>query len=52
MGSKKANESVKARRKIVRTTIEVKKETLQKHENGVYVSDLYHSQDQGSNKKY
>jgi len=40
MGPKKASESVKAKRKIVRTTIEVKKEIIRKHENGVCVSDL------------
>ena len=35
MGPKKASE-----RKIVRTTIEVKKEIIRKHENGVRVTDL------------
>jgi hypothetical protein len=40
MGPKKGSDRSKARRKVVRTTIEVKKEIISKHENGVRVSDL------------
>ena len=40
MGPKKANESIKVNRNIVRTTIEVKKEIIHKHENGVCIMDL------------
>ena len=39
MEPKKANENIKAKKKIVRT-IEVKKEIIRKHEKGVSVSDL------------
>jgi hypothetical protein len=41
MGPKKDNES-KVKRKMTRITIEVKKEIIAKHENGVRVSDLTH----------
>lgn len=37
---KKATESVKGKRKIVRTTINVKKEIIEKHENGICILDL------------
>ena len=40
MERKEVNESIKAIRKIVRTTIELKKEILWKQENGVCVSGL------------
>lgn len=40
MGPKKVRGSGKAKRKIVRTVIEVKKEIIRKYENGVRVSDL------------
>jgi hypothetical protein len=40
MGPKKDSDRSKAKRKVVRTTIEVKKEIISKHENGVLVSDL------------
>jgi DNA-binding IclR family transcriptional regulator len=39
MGPKKDNDS-KVKRKMTRITIEVKKEIIAKHENGVRVSDL------------
>jgi transposase-like protein len=39
MGPKKDNDS-KVKRKMIRITIEVKKEIVAKHENGVRVSDL------------
>jgi hypothetical protein len=40
MGPKKDSDRRKEKRKVVRTTIEVKKEIISKHENGVRVSDL------------
>jgi hypothetical protein len=40
MGPEKDSDRSKAKRKVVRTTIEVKKEIISKHENGVRVSDL------------
>ena len=41
MGAKKARSHIgRAKRKIVRRTVQVKKETIAKHENGVYVFDL------------
>lgn len=40
MGPKKDNDSSKVKRKMTRITIEVKKEIIAKHENGVRVSDL------------
>ena len=41
MSAKKARSGVgHAKRKIVRRTVEVKKEIIAKHENGVYVFDL------------
>jgi hypothetical protein len=39
MGLKDSDRS-KVKRKVVRTTIEVKNEIISKHENGVRVSDL------------
>jgi transposase-like protein len=39
MGPKKDNDR-KVKRKMTRITIEVKKEIIAKHENGVHVSDL------------
>ena len=39
MGPKKDNDS-KVKRKMTRITVEVKKEIIAKHENGVRVSDL------------
>ena len=41
MGSKKGRSDIgQGKRKIVRRTVEVKKEIITKHENGVCVSDL------------
>ena len=41
MGAKKARSHIgHAKRKLVRRTVQVKKETIAKHENGVCVSDL------------
>ena len=40
MGPKKDNDSSKVKRKLTKITIEVKKEVIAKHENGVRVSDL------------
>ena len=41
MGEKKASSDIgHAKRKILRRTVEVKKEIITKHENGVCVSDL------------
>ena len=41
MGPKKASSDTrKEKRKVVRTTIELKKEIITKYENGVRVSDL------------
>ena len=41
MGAKKARSDVgQGKRKIVRRTVEVKKEIITNHENGIRVSDL------------
>jgi transposase-like protein len=40
MEPKKDSDRSKAKREVVRTTKEVKKEIISKHENGVRVSDL------------
>ena len=41
MGPRKARSDIgQAKRKIVRQTVEVKKEIITKHENGICVSDL------------
>ena len=41
MGTKKARSDIgQGKRKIVRRTVEVKKEIITKHENGACVSDL------------
>ena len=41
MGAKKARSHIgRAKTKIVRRTVQVKKKTIAKHENGVYVFDL------------
>lgn len=40
MGPKKDSDKGKAKRKTVRTTIELKKEIIAKYESGVRVSDL------------
>ena len=40
MGPKKGNDSSKAKRKNTNTRIDVEKEIIAKHENGVHVSDL------------
>ena len=43
-GSKKAKSDIgQEKRKIVRSTIKVKKEIITKHKNGICVSDLVHS---------
>lgn len=40
MGYKKASESIKMKRKLVKATLEVKKEIIRMYENSVRVSGL------------